>query len=27
MHLTLEALGQAENFNRLLENMVRQSGR
>ncbi|HTA30231.1 MAG TPA: 4-alpha-glucanotransferase [Candidatus Cybelea sp.] len=27
MHLTLEVLGQAENFNRLVESMVRQSGR
>ena len=27
MHLPLEALGRAENFNRLVENMVRQSGR
>ena len=27
MHLTLEALGRAENFNRQVENLVRQSGR
>jgi 4-alpha-glucanotransferase len=27
MHLSLEALGRAENFNRQVENLVRQSGR
>jgi 4-alpha-glucanotransferase len=27
MHLPLEALGRAENFNQLVENLVRQSGR
>ncbi len=27
MHLTLETLGRAENFSRLVETMVRQSGR
>jgi 4-alpha-glucanotransferase len=27
MHLPLEALGRAENFNRLVENLVRRSGR
>jgi 4-alpha-glucanotransferase len=27
MHLSLETLGRAENFNRMVETMVRQSGR
>jgi len=27
MHLPLETLGRAENFNQLVENLVRQSGR